>query len=462
MNAADRDHIRELLPLVALGIASPEEQESVRAALQLDAELALEANELEVALTGLGAAQSQTPPPDLKARLMAQARLEGAAKTVPDGVLVGDTVGNGVPRVHPTDSPAARSPSSRTEPSPARAPSSPTPRTSPRANRWLAPILAVGLSALAVVAGIVAVTRSATPALDAGVVATTFEGGLIYTDASNREAPAMLVGADWKTRPVRFSTPSAPYFTKAVSSEGLSYLLDAHNAKLFIVDEARGVLVDSWPVPDGASGLSVDGDMVCVVGASSGTVLTFRRNGIGNKTMVEARISNPHKTPLEDVMDAAEIRGDRVYVTHHATGLVTVIDLSTNRELRRARIGVSPVSLAFTDDALLVLDRAGTLYRLNPDTLEQTGSVKLEGAPDRIMVAPVIPGVRGAPEGIAYLSDRSGFVTAVNAVNLSVIARKNLGGKPMDLTVMPDGHIAVAGSRGVKILDDRLETVRSL
>ena len=453
MNAADRDHIRELLPLVALGIASPEEQESVRAALLLDAELANEARALEVALTGLGAAQSQTPPPDLKARLMARARWEGASKGVSNGVLERDTVLDGVSRVRPTDPPAARSSSARTDLSPARAPSGQTPRVNPRAKRWLAPVLAIGLSAMAVVAGIMAVTRSATPALDAGVVATTRDGGLIYTDASNREAPVMLVSADWKTRPVKFSTPSAPYFTKAVSSEGLSYLLDAHNAKLFIVDEARGVLVDSWPVPDGASGLSVDGDMVCVVGASSGTVLTFRRNGIGNKTMVEARVSNPIKMPLEDVMDAAEIRGERVYVTHHATGLVTIIDLATNRELKRARIGVSPVSLAFTDDALLVLDRAGTLYRLNPDTLEQTGQVKLEGAPDRITVA---------PGGVSYLSDRSGFVTAVNAGNLSLIARKNLGGKMMDVTVMPDGHIAVAGSRGVKILDDKLETVRSL
>jgi hypothetical protein len=32
----------------------------------------------------------------------------------------------------------------------------------------------------------------------------------------------------------------------------------------------------------------------------------------------------------------------------------------------------------------------------------------------------------------------------------------------MDLSIMPDGHVAVAGSNGVKILNDKLETVRSL
>jgi hypothetical protein len=80
--------------------------------------------------------------------------------------------------------------------------------------------------------------------------------------------------------------------------------------------------------------------------------------------------------------------------------------------------------------------------------------LKLEGTPDRITVA---------PNNVAYLSDRTGFVTAVNTVQLEVIARRNLGGKPMDVSMMPDGHVAVAnGADGLKILDDKLETVRSL
>lgn len=454
MSAVDREYIRELLPLVALGIASQDERQAVRDALLRDAGLANEARELEQALSALGAGEARTPPPDLKARLMAQARLEGRINTVPDGVLAHDAVPNGVSRSHPKESPSARVSSQPADLSPTRAPKTATPRTRPRgARRWSGPIIAGVLSVMAVVAGLLVVTRKAKPVLDAGVVATTREGGLIYTDASDHDAPVMLVGADWKVRPVRFTTPSTPYFTKAVSSDGLSYLLDAHNARLYIIDESKGELIDTWPVPDGASGLSVEGGMVCVVGASSGTVLTFRRNGLGGKTMVEARISNPLTMPLEDVMDAAEIRGSRVYVTHHATGSVSIIDLETNTELKRAQVGVKPVSLAFSDDALLVLDYAGTLYKLDPETLEKTGELKLEGAPDRITIA---------PGGIAYLSDRAGFVTAVNATRLELIARKNLGGKTMDLSVMPDGHVAVVGSNGVKILDNKLETVRSL
>jgi outer membrane protein assembly factor BamB len=460
VNAPDRDAIRELLPLVALGIASAIERETVRHALAQDAELAREAAELELALISLGASEAQTPPVSLKTKLLAQARLEGPAKTISDGVPDSPRVLDGVPR----GAPSAPTSSHRTDFSPTRAPVSPTSRANPRVSaRWLTPILAGVLTVAAAIGGIMAVTRGTNTTLDAGVVATTTAGGLIYTNASDRDAPITLVGADWKTHPVRFTTARAPYFTKAVSNDGLSYVLDARNAKLFIVDEAKGELIDTWPVPEGASGLSVDGDMVCVKSATTGTVLTFRRNGIGSKTMVEARVSNPAIMPLEDFMDAAEIHGDRVYVTHHATGLVTILELSTNRELKRAQVGVKPVSLAFSDDDLLVLDYAGSLIKLDPDTLEKKEELKLEGSPDRITIAPVVPGASGAaPGGVAYLSDRSGFVTAVNVNDLKVIARRNLGGETMDLSVMPDGHIAVAGSTGVKILDDKLQTVRSL
>ncbi len=460
MNAPDREVIRELLPLVALGIANVIERETVRRALAQDAELAREAAELERALTGLGASEAQTPPISLKTKLLAQARLEKPGSIVADGVSGLPRVGDGVPR----NAPSAPTTSPRTDFSPTRAPTSTTPRANPRVSaRWLTPILAGVLTVAAAIGGIMAVTKNTNTILDAGVVATTKEGGLIYTDASDRDAPVTLVGADWKTHPVRFTTARTPYFTKAVSNDGLSYLLDARNSKLFIVSEAKSELIDTWPVPEGASGLSVEGDMVCVKSATTGTVFTFRRNGIGSKTMVEARVSSPSIMPLEDFMDAAEIHKDRVYVTHHATGLVTILDLSTNRELKRAQVGVKPVSLAFSDDDLLVLDYAGSLIKLDPDTLEKKGELKLEGSPDRITIAPVVPGAPGtAPGGVAYLSDRAGFVTAVNVKDLKVITRRNLGGKTMDLSIMPDGHVAVAGSNGVKILNDKLETVRSL
>jgi outer membrane protein assembly factor BamB len=432
----NRERIQELLALVSLGVATPEERAEVLRALEHDPELRREAQELERVLTGVAATETRTPPAHLKTKLLEQARLESAR------FERGNTA-------RPSEAPRALEARKNTVPN--RVPSASRSGSSRGARRWFAPVIAGGLTIAAAVAGFVAFNR---PGMDVGVVASTRDGGLVYTNASDRNAPVRIVNASWQSRPVRFDTSKTPYFTHAISSDGFSYLLDAGNQTLYIIDEQKGELIDRWPVPDGASGLDLNADYVVVKGASSGTVVSFRRNGLGKASMVEARISNPAQMPLADLMDAAEIRGERLYVTHHMTGLVTILELGSNRELRRASVGQKPVSLAFTDDDLLVLDYAGTLFKLDPDTLEVRSSLKLEGTPDRITVA---------PNNVAYLSDRTGFVTAVNTVQLEVIARRNLGGKPMDVSMMPDGHVAVAnGADGLKILDDKLETVRSL
>jgi YVTN family beta-propeller protein len=174
---------------------------------------------------------------------------------------------------------------------------------------------------------------------------------------------------------------------------------------------------------------------------------------LGSKTMVEARISkaNPNM-PLEDCMDAAVIAGNRAYVTHHEGGTVSEIDVTSGKERARFAVGQKPVSLAVDGATLYVLDLKGTLYKLERETGRVLGRLRLEGTPDRLTLAP----------GVAYLSDRAGFVTAVKTEPLKVLARKKLADKLMDLTPMPDGHIAVAAaSKGVMILDDRLERIKS-
>ena len=152
-------------------------------------------------------------------------------------------------------------------------------------------------------------------------------------------------------------------------------------------------------------------------------------------------------------MDAAVITDGQAYVTHHATGMVAVVDLETNRERARYPVGQKPVSLAVDGTNLLVLDVAGKLFKLERNTGKTVLERALEGTPDRLTLA---------PNRVAYLSDRAGFVTAVNADSLEIIARKKFDAKLMDLTPMPDGHIAVAAAnKGVLILDDRLEMVKT-
>jgi YVTN family beta-propeller protein len=431
VSAADRQHLQELLPAVILGIANPDERRKVMLALETDPELQREARELELALTGLAATEAvPAAPAGLKAKVMAQIRAESSGGSTPQPEPVPQ-----VPTV--------------TKLEPVR-----VQRRNPLA------FLAGGLGLAAAIAGLL-VTRgpAAVPDTrlaampDASVVANTPNGGLVVANSGARATPVTFIAADGARRNVSFKLDKPASFTRAVSNQGLSYVLDAANEKLYIIDEAKGEMIDEWPAPAGASGVAVDGDTVVVMGAASGTVLTFRRNGLGKKTMVEARISKPNpKMPLEDCMDAAVIAGNRAYVTHHDSGLVSEIDVTSGKERARFAVGQKPVSLAVDGATLYVLDLKGTLYKLERETGHVLGRLKLEGTPDRLTLAP----------GVAYLSDRAGFVTAVKTEPLQVLARKKLADKLMDLTPMPDGHIAVAAAeKGVMILDDKLERLKS-
>jgi YVTN family beta-propeller protein len=428
MSAADRQHLQELLPAVMLGIATPEERRLVLLALESDAELRREAHEFELALAGLGATEAvPAPPAGLKAKLMAQIRAESSGGSTPQPERVPEVPTPTITKLEPVK----------------------VQRRNPLA------FLAVGMGLAAAIAGLL-ITRgpAAVPAAmpDASVVANTANGGLVVANSGARATPVTFIAADGGRRNVSFKLDKPASFTRAVSNQGLSYVLDAANEKLFIIDEAKGEMIDAWPVPAGASGVAVDGDTVVVMGAASGTALTFRKNGLDNKTMVEARISkaNPNM-PLEDYMDAAVISGNRAYVTHHDSGMVSEIDVTSGKERARFAVGQKPVSLAVDGTVLYVLDLKGTLYKLERETGKVLGRLKLEGTPDRLTLAP----------GVAYLSDRAGFVTAIKTEPLQVLARKKLADKLMDLTPMPDGHIAVAAAdKGVMILDDKLEQLK--
>jgi YVTN family beta-propeller protein len=421
VSIADRQHLQELLPAVILGIASSQERREVMLALETDPELQREARQLELALTGLAATEAiPAAPAGLKAKVMAQIRAESSGGSTPQPEPVSQTV-------------------TKLEPVKVQ-----------RRNPLV--FLAAGIGLAAAIAGLM-ILRAPAAMPDASVVANTPNGGLIVANNGARATPVTFIAADGARRNVSFKLDKPASFTRAVSNQGLSYVLDAANEKLFIIDEAKGTLIDEWPAPAGASGVAVDGDTVVVMGAASGTALTFRKNGLGSKTMVEARISkaNP-KMPLEDCMDAAVIVGNRAYVTHHDSGTVSEIDVSSGKERARFAVGQKPVSLAVDGATLYVLDLTGTLYKLERETGHVLGRLKLEGTPDRLTLAP----------GVAYLSDRAGFVTAVKTEPLQVLARKKLADKLMDLTPMPDGHIAVAAAdKGVMILNDKLERLKS-
>ncbi|NJK45667.1 MAG: hypothetical protein HC933_16645 [Pleurocapsa sp. SU_196_0] len=242
----NRAELQELLSAVVLGIATPQERTVVLEALEGDAELRREYRELEGLLAGVGATQPVTPPPRLKNRLLEAVRQESAPRA-------------------------------------ANAPRAPTiaPRTSsrrvPRArgrNSWSGVMLG-GIVALAAL--VFTLLNPALPAVNASVVATTGDGGLIYASSGRSLTPAMLVRPNRTRVAVKFNAAQDCVFTAAASSNGLAYLLDAKNSILFIVDETSGAVIDEWEVPAGAAGLAVQGDTVVVKGAISGTTVIFGR-----------------------------------------------------------------------------------------------------------------------------------------------------------------------------------------
>ena len=424
-----RLELQEALPAVILGVATLEERQAVEALLKTDPEFAREAKELEVLLTGLATTETAPVPAGLKAKVMAQAKLESQSP--------GQTRET---RANTTGAPTSR-----------------TRGIAPRSimQRFAPLFYVVGA---VVIFGLMSVMpnifKSAHDPVNASVVTSTRDGGLVYANSGAVVTPVVLIGSSGERRAIKFPTGKPCYFTNALSLDGYSYLLDAANNKLFIIDEAKGAMIDDWDVPAGAAGLAVQGSTVIVKSSESGIVLEFKRNKDG-KTMLEARIA-PEKPaaamPMDDLMDDLLILGARVYATHHVLGTVSVLDRDTNKEINRFNIGTAPVALGQYRDNLIVLDHAGALISVNASTGKLVQSLKLEGQADKMTIV----------RGIAYLSDRSGFVTTVNLEQFKVENRKQFGSNARDVSPMPDGHVVIAtGEGGVIVLNDKLEKMNT-
>jgi outer membrane protein assembly factor BamB len=427
-----RLELQEALPAVILGVATLEERLAVEAALKTDPELAREAKELEAVLTGLAGVEAVPVPAGLKAKVMAQAKLE--SKTSSPETMTRETRAN-----------TSSAPSSRAR---GVAPRSMLQRFAPAL--YLVGAIAI-FSAMSLLPN---VFKSAHDPVNASVVASTQDGGLVYANSGAVVTPVVLISSSGQRQAVKFPTGKPCYFTNAVSVDGYSYLLDAANSKLFIIDETKGAMVDQWDVPAGAAGLAVEGNTVIVKSAESGIVLEFKRNREG-KTMLEARIApeTPSSSlPMDDLMDDLLILGSRVYATHHIMGTVSVLDRETNKEINRFKIGIAPVALGQYGENLIVLDHAGALIAVNANSGKQVNTLKLEGDADKMTIT----------HGMAFLSDRSGFVTVVNLEQFKVETRKQFGNNARDVSPMPDGHVAVAtGEGGVIVLNDQLEKMNT-
>ena len=109
MSVADREQLRELASLHALGVLSAEERAALAAAMAADAEFAAEVRQLEDTAGALGGVAAQVDPPArLRARVLAVAGIEddaaGPAGTPAISVAgsraarTGDASAPGIPR----------------------------------------------------------------------------------------------------------------------------------------------------------------------------------------------------------------------------------------------------------------------------------------------------------------------------------------------------------------------------
>jgi outer membrane protein assembly factor BamB len=295
--------------------------------------------------------------------------------------------------------------------------------------------------------------KSAHDPVNASVVTSTRDGGLVYANSGAVVTPVVLINSSGQRQAIKFPTGKPCYFTNAVSLDGYSYLLDAANNKLFIIDETKGAMIDDWDVPAGAAGLAVQGNTVIVKSSESGIVLEFKRNRDG-KTMLEARIAEAPSSsmPMDDLMDDLLILDSKVYATHHLMGTVSVLDRDSNKEINRFNIGTAPVALGQYGENLIVLDHAGALIAVNASSGKLVQTLKLEGQADKMTIQ----------QGLAYLSDRSGFITTVNLEQFKVENRKQFGNNARDVSPMRDGQVAVAtGEGGVIVVNDKLEKMNT-
>ncbi|BDP42520.1 hypothetical protein DAETH_24890 [Deinococcus aetherius] len=301
--------------------------------------------------------------------------------------------------------------------------------------------LAAALAALLVTGTLLTGSRtSAGPLPDPAVVVST--GDALIVASNDRAGTVTLVQGDRARASLQTAGRQPAWFTEGVRLGDRVYLADAANDRVLELQPGPLRVLRSVPVPGGVAGLAAGDGVVYFksvrgeVGRLGGPVVALAREG---------------EMGLADVMDGVLLRRGRLYVTHHLSGEVCVLDPVSLRVEARLRVGGAPVALAQTRDGVLVLDLKGRLLRLD-DAGQVTREWAVPGTPDKLTLN----------GDLALLSDRAGRVTRVNLASGAVTpvpARH-----PMDVAALPGGTFAVAEGAvegrgaGVRLLDASLAT----
>ncbi|GHF39498.1 YVTN family beta-propeller protein [Deinococcus metalli] len=315
-------------------------------------------------------------------------------------------------------------------------------RNTPPARRWWP----AALGAAAVVVGVLTLgsllsrSQGVAAALPDPAVVVSVDGPLVI--ASNDHAGTISVVQGGR---VTASVPSGgaqtAWFTEGVRLGGHVFLADAANDRVLEVRTSPLGIVRTYPVPEGVAGLTASS-------TADGGHVYFKsvRGQVGTLDGARVTIATAPGMPLADVMDGVLLLNGTLYVTHHLSGDLCLLDPDTLAVRARVSLGGMPVALAPVRGGLLALDVTGRLLRLDlAGQITRTWTVT--GHPDKLTVN----------GDSALLSDRGGMVTRIDLRSGQVTQVKVT--HPMDVTTLPDGTYAVAeGGRGLRVLDARLQT----
>ncbi len=282
------------------------------------------------------------------------------------------------------------------------------------------------------------------------VVASTATGGAVYARSGKTTQNIVVVNENGTKQNIFMASSKPAWFTEAKSQGDYTYLLDAGNSRMVIVNHVQAKLVTTRKLLAGAAGLDVSGNTVLVKGAACGILQVFR-NAMNSANYQSFQIAPEQNMGQAEFMDAVLMQGNRTFVTHHATGELTIMDNRTHLVLKKLKIGKNPVALAAHGQDILVLDYQGMLYRMNANTYLQKPPVVLGGHADKIAIN----------GNTIALSDRAGFVTLLDATTMHR-SKQKVFVHAMDVNAMPDGHWLLASSTGVSVLDDQLDVMKQL
>lgn len=278
---------------------------------------------------------------------------------------------------------------------------------------------------------------------DPAVVVNT-AGGLLVA-SNGQTATLSVIQGNKVTASLSAGGRQKAWFTQGVRLGDQVYLADAANDRVLQVNVSPLNIVKVYPVPNGVAGLTASS------GPDGGRVY-FKsvRGAVGTLGGTQVTIAQEKGMPLADVMDGVLLAGGKLFVTHHVSGEICILDPQTLSVEKRLKVGGMPVELAAYRGGLLALDVTGRLLHLNLQG-DVLGEWKLLGHPDKL-------GLNG---DMVLVTDRSGQVTSIELPSgkLSPLAVTN----PMDITPLSDGTFAVAeGGRGVRVVDMHLNTAMQL